>query len=623
MDVRLPDGTIVRGVPDGMGRDELTKVLKANGYNLDAPKSNQMGGIGNSIAGAVRGTGSIGATLLAPKDAAENFIARAMGAPELQTGDRRAAMDAALTGMGADKDSLPFQAGKLGTEVMGTLGAGGALANVAGRVLPQAVQSVPFVQKAIEAMRSGGMVTGGARPLTAGAKAADMSARMVGAGVAGGASAGLVDPNSAGLGFGVAAALPPVVSGVGRLANKAGAVFSGKAAQREAVGKIASTLGDDAGQAVADIGTYYPKGAENIPVSAAGITRNPALAQLEQGSRLRASPAWYDFDQRQAQAVFDNVLSATDEAAQLGQRRFDRGEAWKEAWLKAQDNMKPKLWVQRMNQFGDDLVKARQSAESSNPDVLNVLQAIEKEIDRVGPSFGPGNLQQIRANLNGKTQPLSPNAFKSAPRDNPAIISLIKELDDILNVSTGGKWQKVIEGYAKGSEGVRQAQAAGKVRSAFVDEATGRVQGVSADPSGDIAKITEAGLGRAMNAARLPDGSMALSGAANDKLTATLDALRRQGMVQKLKRSATAGGGSDTVSNAIAGGVMDNAPSNLARLLQLLRSAGQGKTDAEMAALLSSPDAMAKALEGYMRQAPPNVLTQNLRRALPVTFADQ
>jgi hypothetical protein len=315
-------------------------------------------------------------------------------------------------------------------------------------------------------------------------------------------------------------------------------------------------------------------------------------------------------------------MQATGEAGELGARKAARGDAWKESWLKAQDNIKPKLWVQRMTQFGEDLATASRSAEASNPEVLNVLKAIESEIDRVGPAFSPGHLQQIRANLQGKVQYTSPNVFKSAPRDNPAIISLKKELDDILNVSTGGKWQRVIEGYAKDSEKVAQSAAAGKVRSAYLDE-TGRVRGVSADAAGDIPKITQAGLGRALDAARMPDGSVALSQDASARLAATLEALRRQDIVQTLKRGATAGGGSDTMSNAVASGVLDNMPSNTARLLGLLRQAGRGKVDAQLAALLQDPDAMAMALETYSRQAPPTMLGRVLRQTAPVTLADR
>jgi hypothetical protein len=48
MDVRLPDGTIIKNVPDGMSKADLTAKLSANGYDiskLDAPPALSGGGI--------------------------------------------------------------------------------------------------------------------------------------------------------------------------------------------------------------------------------------------------------------------------------------------------------------------------------------------------------------------------------------------------------------------------------------------------------------------------------------------------------------------------------------------------------------------------------------------------
>ena len=35
MDVRLPDGTVIKGVPDGMSKADLTAKLQANGYDIN------------------------------------------------------------------------------------------------------------------------------------------------------------------------------------------------------------------------------------------------------------------------------------------------------------------------------------------------------------------------------------------------------------------------------------------------------------------------------------------------------------------------------------------------------------------------------------------------------------
>ncbi len=47
MDVRLPDGHIIRNVPDGMSKADLTAKLQSNGYDVS-----NLGGAGASGAGA-------------------------------------------------------------------------------------------------------------------------------------------------------------------------------------------------------------------------------------------------------------------------------------------------------------------------------------------------------------------------------------------------------------------------------------------------------------------------------------------------------------------------------------------------------------------------------------------
>ena len=170
-------------------------------------------GAGNLLAGAVRGAGSIGATLLAPVDAAARALNKgnpvSVGGIEIAGHDRRAGMDAGLQSMGAEPDSGLFKTGKISTEVLGTMGVGGGLANVAGRAVP-AIANAPI----LTALRTSGMTTG-LNPVTMGQKAADLGARALAGGVSGGASAGLVTPGDAGAGAAVGAALPPTLKAAG------------------------------------------------------------------------------------------------------------------------------------------------------------------------------------------------------------------------------------------------------------------------------------------------------------------------------------------------------------------------------------------------------------------------
>lgn len=294
----------------------------------------------------------------------------------------------------------------------------------------------------------------------------------------------------------------------------------------------------------------------NIPLSVAARLGNPELARLEAGSRARSGANWYDFDQNQARAVAGEFDAATSEMAELAARRGTRSSNWDTNWKDAKASI-PAVrsgFMPDVMKLRNNIDVAMRSEESSNPAVMNMLKSIADEIDRLGPDFGPGNMQQIRANLSAKFNPMNPNAYAAAPRDSAARLSVMRELDDILNRATGNKWQGVVDNYGADSRLVDQAKAAGRVREAYYDTATGRVRGVSADPAGDIPKITEAGLGRALDAARGPDKSVLLSDPSRQRLEGILEALRRQNIVQGVKRSATAGGGSNTASDTFAAG---------------------------------------------------------------------
>lgn len=580
----------------------------------------------DTAAGAVRGAGSIGATIMAPVDAA----ARQLGIENEYIGrrDRREAMDSALQGLGADTDSLAYKGGKIGAEVAGTAGVGNVLAAPL-RVLAAAKGVAPAVAAGANrfgnALASGGFRTGAPMTGSIGARAADMGVRMAGGASTGAAAAGLIDPDDVALGAGVGAALPPVAKLAGAAGRAVGSLTK-SGGRRAAVNKLASEIGEGAiPQTVGDIQTYYPKGAESIPVSAAGVTQSPALARLEQGSRLRNSPAWYEFDQKQAKAVADNVMTATAEADELGKRFAQRAENWADNWAKASDNIKPRVFAKRKGQLLGDLQQAKASPEAVNSEVAAVLQEVEDTVMKFGKGFTPAHLQQLRAEFNDKVKPMAKTAMKSAPRDNPAIKSLIAELDDILNATTSGKWDKVRAGYAEDTTKVHAAKAAQVVRNAFVDPTTGIVR-KSADAAGDVPKITDAGLMRAIEAARLPDKTIALSPDAAQRLEATLDAIRRQNIVQGVKRSAAAGGGSDTVGNAIAAGgsVVEHGvlPIWAQAVLHGSRRLATGRVDDAMANLLMSPDDLALALQAYANRQP-NALAAVPYRVAPVLAAER
>ena len=223
MDVRLPDGTIIRGVPDGMSKADLTAKLQANGYDVSklAPEAEPQkiapsegmpsqrrfdfatatpeekrqvvrqsiaGGnpIANVAAGALRGAGSIGATLIRPLESAE------------ENQQRREAMTSALQQLGAKSESFGFQAGKLGGEIAGTGGLGRFAANALTKI-PGAATAAPNF---INALRTGGFGAGKIAPAVA-------AGTTVGA-----ATSGLINPDDASTGALIGGGLPLIGKGI-------------------------------------------------------------------------------------------------------------------------------------------------------------------------------------------------------------------------------------------------------------------------------------------------------------------------------------------------------------------------------------------------------------------------
>lgn len=198
-------------------------------------------GVGNLLAGVVRGAGSIGSTLLAPIDMASDAIA-GKGLTLESNRQRRADMDSALGSMGAETDSWMYKGGKLAGEIAGTAGAGGAIANVAGRGIGAvAPQLLPRAQPLLSAIQTSGMTAPGGGMLT----------RMAGSAVTGGASAALVDPEDAVMGAAIGGAAPAVFKGMGKAGAAMGEAY--RSAKTPDKVKIAQRLAAQTGASVDDV----------------------------------------------------------------------------------------------------------------------------------------------------------------------------------------------------------------------------------------------------------------------------------------------------------------------------------------------------------------------------------
>lgn len=174
--------------------------------------SNALGGVSqfalNLLGGGVRGAGSIGATLARPFESAE------------ENQQRRAGIDENLRSVGAQPDSWTYKGGKLGAEIAGTAGVGNLLARPV-----QALAATRF-GSGIEPILEGaarGLQTGGFRVGPMAGTGLGNATRLATGAATGGASAGLVNPEDAGIGALIGGVLP----GATQLAGKAGQAVRG------------------------------------------------------------------------------------------------------------------------------------------------------------------------------------------------------------------------------------------------------------------------------------------------------------------------------------------------------------------------------------------------------------
>jgi hypothetical protein len=630
IDVVMPDGTVVEGVPEGISREELTRMLERH----DAPKltdewrRNTM----QSLAGA--------------KLKEMSWLPKALlnvgaGVQELATGAQQRFNDV----FGSDERKAELQKRAADERALAeTLAAnttGGQVAQVVGNVAPTlaipvgafantATRAATVLPRAYRALR-----TGSARAPAAATTAKLGTAGLVGDAALSGAAYGLLRPTvegestlmNAASGAAWSSAVPGIGYGVNQVRRMTTAGGGGERAAEQVVREVAGEGADQAARqnvltrTLGQLRNLGPQGP--IPLTTAAQLDSADLARLERGSRTLNAGNWYDFDQSQARAVADEFGAATGDAADLAARRAARKTGWDSDWAAAEQAVSRPAFQQEVRNLAATVDDALMTPDAANPSVRNMLQQIASEIERYGDKIQPGVLQQIRANLSGKYSPLSPNAYAAAPRDSAATKLVLGEIDRVLNSVTGGKWQPVVDNYAAGSRLIDQSKAAGRVREAFYDRNTGRVLGVSADAAGDVPKITEAGLGRAISRGSDRAGNVQLSSTAQQRLDTVLQALRKQNITQRVARTATSGGGSNTASDQIAaeaagqaadviGGVAGAPGVAVARSgIDALRAFANTQRDRALADALQNPQELLRMLEKLEQAGQPLTAEQD------------
>ena len=380
--------------------------------------------LGNVAAGALRGAGSIGASLIRPFESGEENTAR------------RLKMDEALRSMGAEPESYAYGGGKLTGEVAGTLPIGGLFA----RPLAAAAPYAPTILNPIvNAMRSSGFTSGllpkvvpGVAPqaIPLATRAADIGARVVGGGVTGGATAALTTPNEIGTGAGLGAGLglvaPPVVKVLAKSAGFLKDAFTGQLAAVGA-GKIARDVAGD-----------------RIAAIRAALTASPSditAAQATSGIQKDAFQALGAMTSKTDQVSALMKRQAADDLAQLQRMAEGGNETEARAAYEAS--------IRRLNQLTADmrnveLQAANQAAQTVNQLAPKLQQREASMVNalRGGMPMGAVSQSQEAARLIGplETQIGTPAVSQAgAARPGQAVISPATEAAQQAAIAAKGK----------------------------------------------------------------------------------------------------------------------------------------------------------------------------------------
>jgi len=565
MDVRLPDGTVIKGVPDGMSKADLIAKLKSNGYDigkLDAPKAEMptydptegMSGTDKFLAGA-------GKAMVDVWRGVRQYLPNSMG--------------------GLSNDDIA-EARKLDAPLMKT-GAG-----TAGNIVGNVAMAAPSVMIPGAATVTGGATIGALY----GAAQPGVNAQERAKNVALGGAAGAV--------------VPAV-----QTAYKVGKSFIEplyKGGRENIVGRaMASASGDNVDEVIRNLRS----GGELVPGSAptvAEVSGVPSMAALQRSATATSPSATNAMQARQAaqnQARIAALQGVTpDVAAAKAARSSQAGALYNQARGEGLDpaiaqSIAPKV-AELMNRVPDDLVaQARQLAQVSGEPISDMgsvqgAHYLKKAIDaRISQAVRAGDNQT--AEVYGGLQ--------------KSFLDVLEQM----NPTYGAARQT----YAAMSQPVTQ----GKV----LEQVAQRGQNFRGDLT-PAAFSRAMGDKTAQGVTRMPGATMQNT-LAPDQLQ-TLKNIQADLLRSDFAQNAGRGAGSDTVQKLAYSNMMDQSGiptmlrnfgpagvvGNVAqRAGQVVYKDANERLAAELAEALMDPKQAAKLMEGQMVTPQMKALIKNLR----------
>ena len=367
MDVRLPDGTVIKNVPDGTTQAELTAKLEANGYDIsklvsaapaasETPSGPRRGKFA-PILGIMKGVGDVmyGGQELAGKGL--KFLgAEETGQAIIEDAARRKAIEEERIAPYREKYPMGTGAGEIVGQVIGTAPVGGALAAPFRGVAAVSPTAARIATPVAEALSSGGFRTG----VTS--IPANIALRGGAGAITGGVSAGLINPEDAEMGAIVGAAaplaLPAIAKGVARSSGWLTDLAKGRLPEVKAGAIARATLGDDLPAAVNALANAKPGVTATQALADAGINADPFMALGELAKKNDVS-SWY------------RLLGEAQKAAQKNQLALTAGGPTQAAARAASDEA-----INQLNRVTTPMRETELAAANTARDVTQRLEPV-------------------------------------------------------------------------------------------------------------------------------------------------------------------------------------------------------------------------------------------------------
>jgi hypothetical protein len=595
MDVTLPDGRVIAGVPDGITKGELMRRVGAmdkqvredriaklradNPGEYDPSSAEWQRRYGPGEAGVLANIGAGIASLSQGVQQIAGMFGIGDGVSDEDVREKRR-IDEQAAGDSWTNKGLQL-AGEVGPTMAIPVGAAARPLMAGGKILWGPVSRL------LGASAAGGAAGAALSPVTSDESRA---ANMATAGVI-----GAVVP-------GAGAAVPAGARGVRKLLTEGGA-------RTRAIEAIADAIPGSEGAALAEKLKNYKRPtlrgeSVDVPISAAQASGDARLAQKEAFSRSRPStqPGWHDFDAATNAARFDQVTGMAPSELRL--ERLNAVRQGRTAPMREQALQEAAQRGRFAEPVLDHVQGVLEGATGGNKAVQSVANHVRRAIgpDAVG-EVTPQRMYAVRKELAEKLSGRSAigdelgAATKEARAETTA---MIKAIDDALagGAKEGSTWGGYLSEFSNRSKPITSGRASRDI-----------LEKIETKPlRGTTPEVTAAGYGQAVRQfGEGKYGSKFTPEAATDAENFLQHLKQAEAASRTRKSAATMGGGSITNTDQLLGAAVTKAIHSLPGVGGYASRMGEINREAverHMAALLQSPGALGDAL----RALPPDRL---------------